>query len=70
MTEAMSNSKRTIGADLESPFLDEQIVGPDPTPEATDHLESGEDEGTLDEEEQAEDSEAASAGRDGSCRAR
>ena len=57
----MSNSKRTIAADLESPFLDQQIVGPDPTPEATDYLESGEDEGTLDEEEQAEDSEAESA---------
>ena len=57
----MSNSKRTIAADLESPFLDQQIIGPDPTPEATDYLESGEDEGTLDEEEQAEDSEAESA---------
>ena len=54
----MSNSKRDIGADLESPFLDEQIVRPDPGSDETDQLESGDDEGTFNEEEAAE-SEAA-----------
>ena len=59
----MSNSTRTIGADLESPFLDEQIVGPDPASEATGYLESGEDEGSFNEEEEEADSaeEAQSA---------
>ena len=55
----MSNSKRTIGADLESPFLDEQIIGSGPSSDATDQLESADDEATFDEEEQAESQDAA-----------
>ena len=56
----MSNSKRTIGADLESPFLDEQIVGSGPSSDATDELESADDEATFNEEEQAASDEVAS----------
>ena len=40
----MRSSKRTIGADLESPFLDEQMVGTDSGSGVTDRLESGNDE--------------------------
>jgi hypothetical protein len=50
----MRNSKRDTGVQLESPFLDEQMVGAGPGPGVTDQLESGDDEGTFTEEEQAE----------------
>ena len=58
MTETMRNSKRTIGADLLSPFLDEQIVGTDSGSGVTDRLESGDDEYPVTEQEQAEGEDA------------
>ena len=58
----MSNSKRTIGADLESPFLDEQIAGTDPSFEAIDQPESADEETAFNEADEAESGETTSLG--------
>jgi len=52
------NSKRNSGVELESPFLDEQMPGTGSIPDVTERLESGEDEGTFTEEEDAESEDA------------